>query len=245
MNKLLSSLPPVVLNRLIPDLKLVTLPYGKVLFEPELPVLDVYFPNNTIISLCNVTSDGSAAESALIGAEGLVDIAAFMGGSSVSRAVVRVGGTAYQVRASVLQKEFDRHEDFLDQVLRYLQALITQTAQTAACNRHHSIDQRLCRWLLLFLDRLPSNELRLTQEVIANMLGVRREGVTEAACNLQREGVIEYRRGRITVINRSDLTAHSCECYSVVKNEFDRLVPHSISSGLVATTLSLMPQRVL
>lgn len=239
VNKLLSSLPPGVLNRVIPDLKLVTLPCKKVLFESDQPVHDVYFPNDAIVSLCNGTSDGSMAETALIGAEGLVDVAAFMGGRSVSRAVVQISGTAYRIPSSLLKKEFDRYEGFFKQVLRYIQALIAQTAQTAACNRHHSIDQQLCRWLLLFLDRVPNNQLSLTQEAIASMLGVRREGVTDAAGSLQRQGIIEYRRGHITVKNRSELTAHCCECYSVVKNEFDRLIPHSTLSDLEDTTLNL------
>lgn len=187
----------------------------------------MYFPTDAIVSLLNVMENGASAEIAVVGNEGLVGISLFMGGESTpSRAVVQSGGYAYRLQGQRLTEEFDRHGDMLVLMLRYTQALITQMSQTAVCNRHHSIDQQLCRWLLLSLDRLPGNQLNMTQELIANMLGVRREGVTEAAGKLQRKGAIEYSRGHITVLNRKHLEQLSCECYAVVKKETDRLLSY-------------------
>ncbi|MCW2291209.1 CRP-like cAMP-binding protein [Pseudomonas sp. BIGb0408] len=187
----------------------------------------VYFPTDSIISLLNVMESGASAEISVVGNEGLVGISLFMGGESTpSRAVVQSGGYAYRLQGQRLKDEFNRHGEMLVLMLRYTQALITQMSQTAVCNRHHSIDQQLCRWLLLSLDRLPGNQLTMTQELIANMLGVRREGVTEAAGKLQRQGVIEYSRGHITVLNRKRLEQMSCECYAVVKKETDRLLSY-------------------
>ena len=225
VNRLLSAQSAKVQNRLIPALKLISLPSGTVLLEPAKKINHVYFPNDAIISLYHATKCGSSAEGSLIGNDGMVGIAALMGGSRMSRAVVSIAGTAYQLPADILKSEFDRHDEFLTLTMRYLQSLITQTAQTAACNRHHSIDQQFCRWLLLMLDRLPDNEVRLTQEMIANMLGVRRESVTQAAGRLQKLDVIEYGRGRIVIKQRGVLESRSCECYAVVKRESDRLLP--------------------
>ncbi|WP_298441669.1 Crp/Fnr family transcriptional regulator [uncultured Ferrimonas sp.] len=224
-NRLLISLPAKVQQRLFPYLKPVMLPLGKVLYESGETQHQVYFPTDAIISLLNVMEDGSSAEISVVGNEGLVGISLFMGGGSTpSRALVQSAGSALQLSARRLKDEFDRHGDLLLLLLRYTQSLITQMAQTAVCNRHHSIDQQLCRWLLLSLDRLPGNQLIMTQELIANMLGVRREGVTEAAGKLQKLGVIEYHRGHITVLNRPRLEALCCECYAVVKKESDRLL---------------------
>ena len=198
-----------------------------VLYESGDMLRHIYFPTDSIVSLLYVMEDGASAEIAVVGHEGLVGVALFMGGESTpSRAVVQSAGTAYRLTGSRLKQEFERHGEMLHILLRYTQALITQMAQTAVCNRHHSVDQQLCRWLLLSLDRLSSNQLVMTQELIANMLGVRREGVTEAAGKLQKLGVIDYRRGHITVLDRPKLEQLSCECYAVVKKETDRLVPH-------------------
>ncbi|WP_134597143.1 Crp/Fnr family transcriptional regulator, partial [Pseudomonas aeruginosa] len=187
----------------------------------------VYFPTDAIVSLLYVMEDGASAEISVVGNEGLIGVAVFMGGESTpSRAIVQSAGHAYRLPGQKLKDEFNRHGEMLQLMLRYTQALITQMAQTAVCNRHHSIDQQLCRWLLLSLDRLPSNQLSMTQELIANMLGVRREGVTEAAGKLQKLGVIKYSRGHITVLDRPQLEALCCECYAVVKRETDRLLPY-------------------
>ena len=187
----------------------------------------VYFPTTSIVSLLYVMEDGASAEIAVVGNEGILGISLFMGGETTpSRAVVQSAGHAYRLQAALLKEEFGRYGPTMHLLLRYTQALITQMAQTAVCNRHHSVDQQLCRWLLLSLDRLASNELSMTQELIANMLGVRREGVTEAAGKLQDAGLIRYRRGRITVLDRPGLEERSCECYQVVKTEFDRLLPY-------------------
>lgn len=226
-NHLLAALSAEVRQRLFAHLELVPLPLGKVLYESGDTMRHVYFPTDSIISLIYVMESGASAEISVVGNEGLVGIALFMGGESTpSRAVVQSGGHAFRLKGPLLKAEFDRHGELLVLMLRYTQALITQMAQTAVCNRHHSIDQQLCRWLLLSLDRLPSNQLTMTQELIANMLGVRREGVTEAAGKLQRQGVIEYSRGHITVLDRHKLEQVSCECYAVVKKETDRLLPY-------------------
>lgn len=224
-NHLLAALPDEVIQRLAPDLELVDLPLGKVLYESGDTLRHVYFPTDSIVSLLYVMEDGASAEISVVGNEGLVGIALFMGGESTpSRGVVQSAGNAYRLAGRKLKDEFNRHGDLLVLMLRYTQALITQMAQTAVCNRHHTIDQQLCRWLLLSLDRLPNNRLTMTQELIANMLGVRREGVTEAAGKLQKLGVIEYSRGQITVLDRPRLEELSCECYAVVKRESDRLL---------------------
>lgn len=223
-NLLLAALPAEAQQRLFPHMKLVDLPLGKVLYESGDALINVYFPTNSIVSLLYVMESGASAEISVVGNEGLIGIAVFMGGESTpSRAIVQSAGSAYSLSSQRLRNEFNTCADMRMLMLRYTQALITQMAQTAVCNRHHSIDQQLCRWLLLSLDRLPSNRLIMTQELIANMLGVRREGVTESAGKLQKLGVIEYQRGRITVLDRPHLEKLSCECYAVVKNETDRL----------------------
>ena len=227
LNQLLASLPHDIFQRWQRELELVKLPLGEVLYEPGDALGHVCFPTNAIVSLLYVMEDGASAEIAVAGNEGLVGIALFMGGESTpSRAVVQSAGYAFRMEASVLKEEFDRHGPVLRLLLRYTQALLTQMAQTAVCNRHHSVDQQLCRWLLLSLDRLSGDKLVMTQEVISNMLGVRREGVTEAAIKLQNAGVIRYSRGRITVLDRPGLEEKlTCECYAVVKHEYDRLLP--------------------
>ena len=200
---------------------------GDVLYEPGVQLRYVYFPTSSIVSLLYVMEDGASAEIAIVGNEGILGISLFMGGETTpSRAVVQSAGFGFRLKSQLLKNEFGRFGATLHLLLRYTQALITQMSQTAVCNRHHSVDQQLCRWLLLSLDRLASNELTMTQELIANMLGVRREGVTEAAGKLQDAGLIQYRRGKITVIDRPGLEARSCECYEVVKTEFDRLLPY-------------------
>lgn len=224
-NLLIAALRQDARDRLVPNLELVDLPLGKVLHESGDTEHYVYFPTNSIVSLLYTMVSGSSAEIAVVGKEGIVGVAVFMGGeSTTSRAVVQSAGSAFRLSRQHLKDEFARHGDFLNLMLRYTQSLITQMAQTAVCNRHHSIDQQLCRWLLLSLDRLPGNELIMTQELIANMLGVRREGVTEAAGKLDRMGVITYKRGRIKVLDRNRLENLSCECYGVVKAESDRLL---------------------
>lgn len=225
-NRLLAALSIDVMERLQPHLEQVSLPLGDVLYESGDAMRYVYFPIDSIVSLLYVMEDGASAEISVVGSEGLVGIALFMGGESTpSRAVVQVGGTAYRLLGQRLKAEFNRHSEFQVLLLRYTQALITQMAQTAVCNRHHSIDQQLCRWLLLSLDRLPDNHVSMTQELIANMLGVRREGVTEAAGKLQRQNVIQYSRGEIIVLDRQKLEAMTCECYEVVRRETERLLP--------------------
>jgi CRP-like cAMP-binding protein len=225
-NSLLAALPPADYERLHPSLEFVDLPLGMVLYESGGRLDYVYFPIDSIISLLYVMEDGASAEIAVTGHEGLVGIALFMGGETTpSRALVQSGGFGYRLKAGVLKREFDCGGEMQHLALRFTQALITQMSQTAVCNRHHSVLQQLCRWLLLSLDRLPSNKLTMTQELIANMLGVRREGVTEAAGVLQRAGLITYQRGHITVLDRPKLEARVCECYAVVKTEYDRLLP--------------------
>ena len=224
-NQLLAALPPGDYKRLLAHLELVPLPLGWALYESGSVQGFAYFPTTSIVSLLYVMQDGSSAEIAVVGNEGAVGIALFMGGESTpSRAVVQSAGFGYRLKGSRLKREFERGGPLQYLLLRYTQALITQMAQTAVCNRHHSVEQQLCRWLLLSLDRLPSNVLTMTQELIANMLGVRREGVTEAAGKLQAEGLIQYTRGKITVLNRARLEARVCECYAVVKRESDRLL---------------------
>ena len=225
-NHLLDALQSAEFDRLSPNLELVEMSLGKVLYESGGMLEHVYFPTNSIISLLYVMANGSAAEIAVVGNEGILGISLFMGGETTSsRAVVQSAGHAYRLKAQLLKDEFNRGGPVQRLLLRYTQALITQMAQTAVCNRHHSVEQQLCRWLLLSLDRLATDKLTMTQELIANMLGVRREGVTDAAGKLQREGLIKYSRGRITVLDRPKLEIRSCECYQVVKAEFDRLLP--------------------
>ena len=229
-NKLLAALPDTEWKNLLPYLEWVDLPLGKVLYESGITLSHVYFPTTAIVSLLYVMENGSSAEIAVVGNEGIVGISLFMGGeSTTSRAVVQSAGEGFRLNSKFLKSEFNRSVPLMHLLLRYTQALITQMSQTAVCNRHHSIEQQLCRWLLLSLDRLPSNELIMTQELIANMLGVRREGVTEEAHKLQKAGLICYVRGRITIIDRAGLEKRSCECYSVVKREYDRLLPMTIS----------------
>jgi CRP-like cAMP-binding protein len=225
-NRLLGTLPQEDFARLQPHLELVPLQLGWVVYESGGPQGYVYFPTTAIVSLLYVMQDGASAEIAVVGNEGLVGISLFMGGETTpSRAVVQSEGQGYRLRASALKSEFERGGKLQHVLLRYTQALITQMAQTAVCNRHHTVEQQLCRWLLLSLDRLPSNELVMTQELIANMLGVRREGVTQAAGKLQEAGIIEYSRGKITVLDRPRLEGLVCECYEVVRRETDRLFP--------------------
>jgi len=227
-NHLLDALPAHDYERIAAHLELVPLDLADVLYEPGSKLRYVYFPTTAIVSLLYVMENGASAEIAIVGNEGILGISLFMGGETTpSRAVVQSAGYGYRLRAQLLKDEFGRFGPFLHLLLRYTQALITQMAQTAVCNRHHSVDQQLCRWLLLSLDRLSSSELSMTQELIANMLGVRREGVTEAAGKLQQAGLIHYRRGRITVLDRPRLEARCCECYQVVKTEFDRLLPYA------------------
>jgi CRP-like cAMP-binding protein len=225
-NDLLAALPEVELERWLAHLEPVDLPLGFVLYESGASVAHVYFPTDAIVSLLYVLENGASAEIAVVGREGIVGISLFMGGgSSPNRAVVQSAGAGFRLSAKALQEEFQRAGPVLHLLLRYTQALITQMSQTAVCNRHHSLDQQLCRWLLLSLDRLSSDHLVMTQELISNMLGVRREGVTEAAVRLQNAGLIRYARGHITVLDRPGLERRSCECYGVVKKEYDRLLP--------------------
>ncbi|RWU09382.1 Crp/Fnr family transcriptional regulator [Pseudidiomarina gelatinasegens] len=224
-NYLLSSLPADVRERLKPHLQLITLPLGKCLYESGDEQKYVYFPTNSIISLVYVLFNGDSAEISVVGNEGMLGLPLFMGGGSTpNRAVVQSAGNAYQLSARLLKEEFRGHDQLHELLLRYTQSLMTQMAQTAVCNRHHSIEQQLCRWILLSLDRIPSNVLTMTQELIADMLGVRREGVSVAAGKLQKLGVIEYHRGVVTVLNRVHLEKLSCECYEVVKAECERLL---------------------
>jgi len=224
-NRLLAAMPAAEFERLSPHLELVEMPLGGVLYESGGELEHVYFPTDCIVSLLYVLENGASAEIAVVGNEGILGISLFMGGETTpSRAVVQSAGFGYRLKAPLLKQEFNRAGPVLRLLLRYTQALITQMTQTAVCNRHHSVEQQLCRWLLLSIDRLSSNSLNMTQELIANMLGVRREGVTEAAGNLQRAKLIRYRRGCIDVIDRPGLENAVCECYSVVKAEFDRLL---------------------
>lgn len=230
-NQLLAALPELEWLRWAPQLEMVTMPLGMVLYESGRPQTHVYFPTTSIVSLLYVMENGSSAEIAVVGNEGVVGISLFMGGETTpSRAVVQSAGTGFRMRGDIVKGEFNRSGPILHLLLRYTQALITQMAQTAVCNRHHSLDQQLCRWLLLSLDRLEGPDLVMTQELIANMLGVRREGVTQAALRLQEAGLIQYVRGHITVLDRPELEKRTCECYAVVKQEYDRLLPANIAS---------------
>ena len=224
-NHILAALPPADFERLAAHLELVPLPLGEILYEPGSQLQHAYFPTTAIVSLHYVTESGASAETAGVGNEGVVGISLFMGGDTTpSSAVVQTAGHAYRLERRLLKEEFNRGGLLHRVLLRYTQALMTQMNQTAACNRHHSVEQQLCRWLLLTLDRLPSRELVMTQDLVASMLGVRREGITEAAGNLQRSGLIRYRRGHISVLERPGLEAAACECYAVVKKELTRLL---------------------
>jgi CRP-like cAMP-binding protein len=230
-NHFLAALPHAEALRWLPLLESVDLPLGEVLYESGITLSHVYFPTTAIISLLYVMENGASAEIAVVGNEGIVGISLFMGGESTSsRAVVQSAGKGFRLKAQSMKQEFNRAGPVLHLLLRYTQALITQMSQTAVCNRHHSLDQQLCRWLLLSLDRLEGNQLVMTQELIANMLGVRREGVTEAALKLQNAGLIQYARGHITVLDRAALEERSCECYAVVKKEYDRLLSAKLAS---------------
>ena len=225
-NHLLAALPEHDCREWMALLEPVDMPVGQVLYEPGVALEHVYFPTTAIVSLLYVMQNGASAETAMVGNEGVVGISLFMGGDSTpSRAVVQSGGKGYRLPAKVMKDEFNRAGPVLQLMLRYTQALITQMSQIAVCNRHHSVDQQLCRWLLQSLDRSENNELVMTQELIANMLGVRREGVTETAVKLQQAGFIRYARGHISVLNRSGLEKRTCECYAVVKKEYERLLP--------------------
>lgn len=225
-NHLLAALPEKDLAEWVPHLEEIEMPLGQVVYESGNKPSYVYFPTTAIVSLLYVMEDGGSAEIAVVGNEGIVGISLFMGGESTpSRAVVQSAGRGFRLRASTMMLQFNQAGPAMHLLLRYTQALITQMSQTAVCNRHHSLDQQLCRWLLLSLDRLQGDDLVMTQELIANMLGVRREGVTEAAGHLQKAGLIKYQRGHITVIDRKGLEARTCECYAVVKKEYDRLLP--------------------
>jgi len=228
-NHVLAALPAPDYERLKPHLELVPLPLGEVLYESGAELRHLYFPTTSIVSLLYILANGASAGIAVVGNEGIIGISLFMGGETTpSRAVVQSAGHAFRLPVELLKEEFARAGIMQYLLLRYTQALITQMAQTAVCNRYHSVDQQLCRWLLLSIDRLAADELVMTQELIANMLGVRREGVTEAARALQDAGLIRYRRGHITVLDRSGLEARTCECYAVVKREYDRLLPYRI-----------------
>ena len=229
-NHLLAVLPQGVSQRIFPQLELVPMPLGHVVYEPGIRMNYVYFPTTCIVSLLYVLMDGAPAEIAVVGNEGIVGISLFMGGeTTTNRAIVQSAGFAYQLKGQELKDEFNRSGPMQHLLLRFTQALITQMAQTAVCNRHHSLDQQFCRWLLLSMDRLSSSSLVMTQELIANMLGVRREGVTEAAGKIQSAGLIEYSRGHITVLDREGLEKRACECYAVVKKESERLLPETIA----------------
>jgi CRP-like cAMP-binding protein len=240
LNHLLAVLLPDVQRRIFKHLELIPQRLGEVLYESGDTLCNAYFPIDSIVSLLYIMEDGSSAEISVVGNEGVVGVSLFMGGeSTTSRAVVQSAGSAYRLSSQRIKDEFNRHGDLMLLFLRYTQTLLTQVAQTAVCNRHHSIDQRLCRWLLRSLDRLPDNKLTMTHELIANMLGVRREGVTEAAGKLQRLDVIDYRRGHITVLDRPMLEALSCECYAVVKHETDRLLSYPRCTSQVPQIMSL------
>jgi CRP-like cAMP-binding protein len=230
-NELLAALPEAEWQRWLPQLEWTDLALGQVIYESGRELSHVYFPTTAIVSLLYVLEDGASAEIAVVGHEGLVGISLFMGGGSTpSRAVVQSAGQGFRLRAGAMKDEFNRAGPVMHLLLRYTQALITQMAQTAVCNRHHSLDQQLCRWLLLSLDRLQGTELVMTQELIANMLGVRREGVTEAALKLQKLGLISYARGRIQLLDRAGLEGRTCECYDVVRKEYARLLPARLAT---------------
>jgi len=230
-NHILAALPDQQWKHWLPLLERVQMPLGYVLYEPGVTLKHVYFPLTAIVSLLYVMENGASAEIAVVGNEGLIGVSLFMGGGSTpSRAVVQSAGVGCRLESKIMMAEFNKGGPVLHVLLRYTQALLTQTAQTAVCNRHHSLDQQLCRWLLLSLDRLHGHELVMTQELIANMLGVRREGVTEGALKLQKAGLIQYSRGRITVLDRKGLEGRTCECYAVVKREYERLLPDKLAA---------------
>ena len=232
-NHLLAALPSEVQSRLFPNLALIDMPYGKVLYESGDTMRHVYFPVDSIVSLLYLMENGASAEVSVVGNEGFVGMALLMEGDSTpSQAIVQSEGHAYRLTATLFKQELHRHGEMHILLLRYTLALITQMTQTAVCNRHHSVEQQLCRWLLLCLDRVPGDQLYMTQELMSNMLGVRREGVTEAASSLQKQGAIKYARGRITVLDRNVIEKLSCECYAVVRKETDRLMP--FATGQVA-----------
>ena len=233
-NHLLAMLPEETFERISPHLELFNMPLGEVLCESGGQLQHVYFPTSAIISLHYVMEDGASSEIAGVGNEGVLGVALFLGGNSTpSRATIQTAGYGYRLKARLMVEEFNRGGPLQRLMMRYTQALVTQISQTAVCNRHHSVEQQLCRWLLSTLDRLPSNELTMTQELIASMLGVRREGITETAGNLQRAGMISYRRGHITVLDRSGLESSTCECYGVVKKEYQRLFKDTaVTNGL-------------
>jgi CRP-like cAMP-binding protein len=229
-NKLFRCMPEDTWQKLLPHIEEFDMPLGLILSESGDRKSHLYFPANAIVSLLYNLENGSSAEIAVVGNEGCLEVSIFMGGqSTLTTAVVQSAGKSYRIKASVIIEEFNKPGAFMHLLLRYTQALITQTTQTAVCNRHHSLDQQFCRWLLLSLDRLDSNELVMTQALIANMLGVRREGVTEAALRIQAEGIINYSRGHIRVLDRPMLEKRTCECYQVVKTEYDRLLPKSLA----------------
>ncbi len=224
-NRLLSALPAETYARIAPSLELIPLPLGEVIYEPGGPIRHAWFPTTAVVSLNYVMENGASAEIAGVGNEGMVGVALFLGGNTTpSRATVCTGGHGYRLKAQLLLEEFNRAGPMMRLLLRYTQAMLTQVSQTAVCNRHHSMEQQMSRWLLLALDRLPTQEVVITQELIAGMLGVRREGITETAGNLQRAGLISYHRGHITVLDRAGLEAHACECYQVVRKELGRLL---------------------
>jgi CRP-like cAMP-binding protein len=236
-NHLLAAMPVEVQDRVFPNLELIDMPYGEVLYLSGDTMRYVYFPIDGIVSLLYVMEDGASAEISVVGNEGFIGLALFMGGDSTpSQAMVQCAGHGYRLPAYLFKEEFHRHSEMQVLLLRYTQALITQMTQTAVCNRHHTIEQQLCRWLLLCLDRVPGDQLNMTQELMANMLGVRREGITEAAGNLQKKGAIKYGRGRIKVLDRHVLEKLSCECYAVVRKETDRLLPFATGQGAVASS---------
>ncbi|TAN64667.1 MAG: Crp/Fnr family transcriptional regulator [Methylobacter sp.] len=227
-NHLLAALPAEITERLIPHLELIAMPLGQVIYDSGTQLHYVYFPTTAIVSIHYIMENGASAEIAGVGNEGVLGISLFLGGNTTPNlATVQTAGHSYRLKGALVMVEFNRAGPMMRLMLRYTQALMTQMSQTAACNRHHSVEQQLCRWLVLTLDRLPSNELTITQELIAGMLGVRREGITEAAGKLQRDGLISYRRGHITVLDRSGLEYRACECYKVVKKEFHRLLRDS------------------
>jgi CRP-like cAMP-binding protein len=235
LNHLLNALSLAEYERLLPNLEPVELSLSQVLYESGGPLRYAYFPTTCIVSLLYVLENGASAEIAVVGNDGIIGVALFMGGGSMpNRAVVQSAGRAYRLKVKQVMQEFNRYGEMLHLLLRYTQSLITQMAQTAVCNRHHTVDQQLCRWLLLSLDRLPSNQLKMTQELIANMLGVRREGVTEAAGKLQQAGLIQYSRGLIIVVDRAGVEVRVCECYQVVKTESDRLLNYSAVKTVAA-----------
>ncbi len=243
-NFLLGSLPADVFERLSPHLEFVTMPLGQVVYESGGQLQHVYFPATSILSLHYIMESGASSEIAGVGNEGVLGISLFMGGSTTpSRATVQTVGNGYRLKGRLMMDEFNRAGPMMRLMLRYTQALMTQMSQTAVCNRHHYVAQQLCRWLLLTLDRLPSNELTMTQELIASMLGVRRESITETAVILQRQGLISYRRGHITVIDREGLEAQSCECYEVVKKEFHRLLYDAAATKSILQTQNIDPYR--